>query len=305
MTKNQKLINASIEQRDVPLAPLTSWHIGGLAERYICPKNSESLADYLRSLPLDVPCTWLGLGSNVLIRDGGIRGAVIATRSLQTVFQEEDGTIFAEAGLTCAKLARYCTQLGFGEAAFFAGIPGTVGGALAMNAGAFGGETWEWVKAVKVINRQGEIFFRESSDYDIGYRSVVGRFVEQSQEAFLGAILKFPNSLSNDGSEKIKILLRKRSESQPIGTFNCGSVYRNPPGDHAARLIEACELKGYQIGNAMVSTKHANFIINCGQARSEDIEKLMNTIETQVKERFDVQLHTEVRILGEQEQKVK
>lgn len=303
MSKSQKSISADVEHYDVSLAPFTSWHIGGTADRYFCPLTSESLAAYLGELPLDLPCTWLGLGSNVLIRDGGVRGAIIATRHLQTVFQEQEKTVFAQAGLTCAKLARYCTQQGFSDAAFFAGIPGTMGGALAMNAGAFGGQTWEWVKAVQVINRQGEIFTRKPSDYTIGYRTVVGRHPEQSDEAFLGAFLEFPGPLSQDGGDKIKALLRKRSESQPIGTFNCGSVYRNPPGDHAARLIEACDLKGYQVGNAVVSPKHANFIINCGQARSADVELLMNTIEAQVKDRFNIHLHREVRILGDEEKK--
>lgn len=288
------------EEKDVPLASLTSWHIGGGAERYICPSNSVVLSDYLRSLPDSVTCTWLGLGSNVLVRDGGIKGAVIATRKLQTL-QEEKGMIFAEAGLTCAKLARYGTARGFAQAAFFAGIPGTVGGALTMNAGAFGGETWEWVKAVKVINRQGEIRIREANEYTIGYRTVIGKDLSQNTEAFLGAYFSFPHSTNENGEDKIKALLRKRADSQPIGTFNCGSVYRNPPDDHAARLIEACELKGFKIGDAMVSPKHANFIINCGQASSEDVEQLMQTIEAQVKERFQINLHKEVRILGQKE----
>ena len=120
--------NDELEKRNVSLAPLTSWHIGGLASRYICPDNATVLSEYLRTLPIEVPCTWLGLGSNVLIRDGGISGAVIATRKLQLVTQQPEGTIFAQAGLTCAKLARFCSAKGFSQAAFFAGIPGTVGG---------------------------------------------------------------------------------------------------------------------------------------------------------------------------------
>lgn len=301
MEKPRKIINADVEQCNVPLAPLTSWHIGGAAERYLCPSSSEVLSAYLQTLPEDVPCTWLGLGSNVLIRDGGIAGAVIVTRNLQNIDQAQDGTIFAEAGLTCAKLARFCTARGFPQAAFFAGIPGTVGGALAMNAGAFGSETWEWVKAVKIMNRRGETYFRDPSDYVIGYRSVALKGLLASQEAFLGAIFEFPSGVNENGADKIKILLRQRSESQPIGTLNCGSVYRNPPGDHAARLIEACALKGFQVGEAKVSSKHANFIINSGTARSDDVEKLMHVIESQVKDRFDISLHTEVKILGKKE----
>lgn len=289
------------EQRAVSLASLTSWRIGGLAERYISPANPEELADYLQVLPIETPCTWLGLGSNVLIRDGGILGAVINTRGLQMLHQESDGTVFAEAGVSCAKLARFCVARDFPDAAFFAGIPGTVGGALAMNAGAFGSETWEWVKLVKTINRQGEIYCRDITNYDVAYRHVMGRKEGQKQEAFLGAFFQFAARENEKGADKIKALLRKRSQLQPIGTFNCGSVYRNPPGDYAARLIEACELKGFQIGQAMVSPKHANFIINCGQARSEDVEALMQTIQEQVRDRFGITLYPEVRILGEKD----
>lgn len=302
MTK-QNRSSVDEEQREISLAPFTSWHIGGVADRYFCPSGVARLSDYLQTLSNDTPCTWLGLGSNVLVRDGGVRGVVIATRHLQDLFLQEEKTVFAQAGLTCAKLARFSARQGFSEAAFFAGIPGTVGGALAMNAGAFGGETWEWVKAVQVINRQGETFYRTPDEYHIDYRHVVGKDACQKEEAFVGAVFHFPSETSDEGENKIKELLRKRSESQPIGTFNCGSVFRNPPGDYAARLIEASGLKGYQVGNAMVSLKHANFIINCGKARSEDVEILMNTIESEVNSRFGISLEREVKILGEKEQK--
>lgn len=290
------------EQRNVCLAPLTSWHIGGLAERYVVPSDLQALAGYLRQLPSDVSCTWLGLGSNVLIRDSGIKGAVISTRKLQALYQEADGTVFAGAGVACAKLARFCVALGMPKAAFLAGIPGTVGGALSMNAGAFGGQTWEWVKRVQIIRRTGDMDYREPSDYTIGYRTVHGRGFCLSQEAFLGAYFTFPVTTDERGADKIRALLRQRAESQPIGTFNCGSVFRNPTGDYAARLIEACGLKGFTIGQAMVSPKHANFIINCGQARSTDVEQLIAVMASQVHDRFGISLETEVRILGKQEE---
>jgi UDP-N-acetylmuramate dehydrogenase len=282
-----------------PLYDFTSWRIGGPAARFFYPKSIAHLTEYMQHLPQNLPVVWLGLGSNVLIRDGGIDGAVICTLKLQDLYQQEDGTIVADAGVTCAKLARFATKLGFADAAFFAGIPGTVGGALAMNAGAFGGETWQWVQSVSVLNRQGHHFQRPASDYDIAYRSVRPKLPEQTQEAFMGATFRFMPHADMQGAEKIKELLRKRNMTQPIGTHNCGSVYRNPNGDFAARLIEACELKGYRIGDAVISPKHANFIINCGNARSDDVEMLMATIESKVKARFGVELHPEVKILGQ------
>ena len=284
------------EQLNFPLAPLTSWHIGGQAERFYLPASVEALSNYLALLPQGTKLTWLGLGSNVLIRDNGIAGAVICTRKCQECYQREDGTFYVQAGVTCAKFARFATKLGYADAAFFAGIPGTIGGALAMNAGAWGAETWEWVQSVTLINRQGIILERAPNDYDIAYRSVLAK-EHNPDEAFMSAVFRFPHG-SIDGMTKIRELLKKRSETQPIGTFNCGSVYRNPPGDFAARLIEACDLKGYRVGDAIISEKHANFIINCNHASAQDVETLMTTIESAVWARFNIKLQAEVRILG-------
>lgn len=287
------------EKKTYPLAPLTSWRIGGYAARFYRPTSLEALRQYLAFLPAEVPCTWIGLGSNVLIRDGGIQGSVICTRSLKAIQQSAEGLIVAEAGVTCAQFARFCVRLGFKEAAFFAGIPGTIGGALAMNAGAFGGETWEWVEAVEVLDRIGKRKVRSAQDYDITYRTVRGKTLVQKTEAFVKGFFRFPYQGQQD-MRIISKLLSQRKLTQPIGTLNCGSVYQNPPGDHAARLIEACDLKGYQIGGAMISKKHANFIINSGVARAQEVEDLMTLIETQVQARFGVMLQKEVKILGQQ-----
>lgn len=285
------------EYQDYPLASLTSWHIGGKAERFYEPTESAALERYLATLPASLPRTWLGLGSNVLIRDGGIPGCVISTRGLRQLYQQEDGCVVAEAGVSCAKFARFCTRLGFSRAAFFAGIPGTIGGALAMNAGAFGGETWKWVVATEVLGASGQPKCRTAQDYTIGYRTVKGHLPEQSQEVFVKGIFWFPSD-QEDGLSQIRALLRERADKQPIGTFNCGSVYRNPQGAFAAKLIEACQLKGYQIGDAVISEKHANFIINQGQASARDVETLMAVIEERVRDRFGIALEREVKILG-------
>jgi len=286
------------EKRNVSMAPFTTWRVGGLAQRFFMPTCLDELSLYLSQLELDVPCTLIGLGSNVLVRDGGISGRVICTKKLQEMKLLDSQTIYVQAGVTCAKFARFCTALGFEQAAFFAGIPGTMGGALAMNAGAFGSETWPWVKSVEIMNRLGNSELKEANEYDVGYRSVKRKSAEQNGDIFVAGLFQFSTNRTGHALT-IKELLRKRNASQPIGTFNCGSVFRNPPGDYAARLIEACGLKGYQIGQAVISTKHANFIINQAKASSEDIEALMECAQQQVFQRFGIQLVTEVRILGE------
>ena len=285
------------EQFDVPLQKLNSWHVGGAAERFFKPQSVQQLQQYCSALPQEISITWLGLGSNLLVRDGGVAGSVIYTRDLSELKWLEPGVVYAQAGVSCAKFARFCAQQGYVDAAFFAGIPGTIGGALAMNAGAFGGQTWEHVVQTDMVTREGTLISRQSSEFDIAYRHVAGKAFNLMNEGFVGAIFRF-GDLQQKGSESIKQLLRQRGESQPIGTFNCGSVYRNPEGDYAARLIEASGLKGYQQNNVGVSDKHANFIINYGNGKASDIESLMALIESTVLQDSGIVLKPEVRIVG-------
>ncbi len=277
-----------------PLARYTSWQVGGPAERLYRPADVDDLASALASLPADEPVFWLGLGSNLLIRDGGIRGTVISTRQvLGGVELANRGAIHAGAGAACAQIARFAAAEGYADAAFLAGIPGTLGGALAMNAGAWGDETWAHVEAVETLDRQGVRRERLADDYRVGYRSVVG----PEGEWFVGARLAFTEG--DGGTERIRELLAQRSRTQPTGSKNCGSVFRNPPGDHAARLIEAAGLKGTAIGDAVVSDKHANFIINRGRATAADIEALIEHIRDAVEAAAGVRLEREVQIVGE------
>ncbi|MEA3173551.1 MAG: UDP-N-acetylmuramate dehydrogenase [Gammaproteobacteria bacterium] len=280
---------------DVPMSKHTSWHAGGPADIFFAPRDSMDLASFVRQLPAEVPLMWIGLGSNLLVRDGGIRGAVVSTQGALDGLERQSATrIRAEAGVPCARIARQCVKWGLGPAEFFAGIPGTLGGALAMNAGAFGGETWRHVVDVEVLDRRGSRHTRTPADYAIGYRSVKG----PQNEWFLSARLDFERKPGiNDAG--IRELLEKRRETQPIGEWSCGSVFTNPPGDHAARLIESAGLKGFRIGDASVSAKHANFIINHGEARAADIEALIQHVQTAVAKTSGVQLVTEVRIVGE------
>jgi len=274
----------------------TSWRVGGKADCYYQPADISDLALLLSQLPEDEQITWVGLGSNLLVRDNGIRGTVIATNGvLKTLETVGSDFVRAEAGVACAKVARFCAKQGFVGAEFLAGIPGTIGGALAMNAGAFGGEMWDIVSSVASLNRQGQLFERQPENYQIGYRSVKG----PADEWFVAATIKLDRGDTQASMQKIKGLLAKRSDTQPTSLPNAGSVFRNPEGDFSARLIEKCGLKGKCEGHACVSEKHANFIINTGGAKAADIERLISRVQESVEKECGVRLECEVRIVGE------
>jgi UDP-N-acetylmuramate dehydrogenase len=284
-----------------PMGRHVSWRAGGPADRYYRPADLADLSEFLRRLPAEEPILWLGLGSNLLVRDGGFRGTVIALHGvLDRIHDLGEGRLKVESGVHCARLAKYCAQQGLGGGAFFAGIPGTVGGALAMNAGAFGGETWSRVESVEVMDRFGNLQSLPASAFAVGYRSVKAPFVDL---CFVGAELRFTPDPAARTREEIRDLLATRKASQPVGQPSCGSVFRNPPGDHAARLIETAGLKGYRIGDAVVSAKHANFILNDGEARADDIEALVLHVQLTVQRVHGVQLEPEVRVVGEAGQK--
>jgi UDP-N-acetylmuramate dehydrogenase len=282
-------------RRNEPMSRHTSWHVGGPAEVFFNPRDRADLAAFLRSLPEEVPIHWVGLGSNLLVRDGGLRGVVISTLgTLDRLDRLNQTTVYCEAGVACARLAKQCVKWGLGPAEFLAGIPGTVGGALAMNAGAFGGETWQHVVEVQTMDRRGREHNRLAAEYQVGYRSVAGPV---SEEWFIGAKLKFEHKPGINEAH-VRELLERRKALQPIGEWSCGSVFTNPPGDHAARLVEASGLKGFRIGDASVSEKHANFIINHGHATSADLEQLIGHVQETVERQYGVRLNTEVRIMG-------
>ncbi len=280
------------------LAKYTSWRVGGPADKLYIPLDRQDLCEFIKALPASEPVFWMGLGSNLLVRDGGIRGTVINTKGrLKEMKLAEDGSVYVEAGVPCAHVARFCAEQGLIGAEFLAGIPGTIGGALKMNAGAFGGETWAIVKQVEMINRAGKISPRYPADFKVSYRSVKG--IEN--EWFLSCRLELPQGDTAASQQKIKGLLEKRAQTQPTNQPSCGSVFKNPQGDYAARLIEQAGLKGVAIGGACVSTKHANFIVNTGNATAADIEDLIHTIQHKVKEHQGVELLTEVCMVGERD----
>ena len=278
-----------------PLSGYTSWRTGGPADYLYIPAGLEDLSQFLRTVPDTMPVTWFGLGSNTLVRDGGLDGVVIVTQGvLNGLNQTATGEIRAEAGVSAAQLARYSARLGAGGLEFMAGIPGTVGGALAMNAGCYGGETWNCVKAVETINRRGEMKVRPASDFTIGYRHVN----KYPDEWFVAGHFTMQSGDKEHSLSQIREMLERRNSSQPTGTANCGSVFRNPHGDYAGRLIEECGLKGRQHGGAKVSAKHANFIINENDATSSDIENLIFEVKAVVAEKTGIELVPEVCIVG-------
>lgn len=279
-----------------PMSRHTSWRIGGPADRYYQPADIDDLGQFLQQLPEDESIFWLGLGSNLLVRDGGIRGTVIATSGVVNGLEQlNENSIRAEAGVSCAKVARFCARAGLTGAEFLAGIPGTMGGALAMNAGAFGGETWEIVTSIETLDKSGQRHTRKPTEYSISYRHVSG----PAEEWFVAAELKLKKGNVEEGQARIKDLLARRSDTQPTQQPNAGSVFRNPENDFAARLIEACGLKGSCEGAACVSEKHANFIVNTGGATAADVEKLIERIADTVEKQQGVKLKREVHIVGE------
>jgi len=285
---------------NAPLAPHTSWRAGGHADVAYVPADRDDLALFLRQLPIFESVTVLGLGSNTLVRDGGVRGAVVLLHNPGGMLAVADGLVYAEAGVACPKLARFAARHGCAGAEFLAGIPGTVGGALAMNAGCYGGETWAQVAKVELATRDGGFVIRTPADYAVGYRSVKRADGRAADGIFTAAWFRFAPGDGDAARARIRELLARRLESQPLDQPNAGSVFRNPPGDHAARLIESAGLKGFSIGGARVSDKHANFIVNAErQASAADIERLIEHVQQVVATRTGVTLEREVRIIGD------
>ena len=286
-----------------PMDRHVSWRAGGAAERVYVPADLADLRAFLQSPAAGAPVYFVGLGSNLLVRDGGLRGTVVFThRALRQV--RIDATqcgITAEAGVACPKLARVAAVNGYSGAEFFAGIPGTLGGALAMNAGCYGAQTWDVVAHVQTIDRGGGLHERTPAEFEVGYRSVIlkAEGERRTDEWFVAATLQFARGDSIAARLRIKELLARRIATQPLNQPNAGSVFRNPPGDYAARLIEACGLKGRAIGGALISPMHANFIVNAGAARAADIEALIDLAQRCVRDKFGIELEREVQIIGE------
>jgi len=282
---------------DVPLRDLNSWRVGGVADQFYFCTDKEKLSYNLQKRNFKLPIMFIGLGSNTLFRDGGFRGTIIAMHKGLNHIKLEDQLFYAESGVSCSKLAKYIARLGYANSAFLAGIPGTLGGALAMNAGCYGSETWDFVDKVLTIDQNGIEHLRKKEEFDIAYRHVENK--KNPQEFFIAAWLEFQQGNKEKAELDIKKLLEKRKLTQPLNWPTAGSTFRNPDGHFAAKLIEESGLKGYQIGGAQVSEKHANFIINKGNASASDIENLITYIKAVVFKQTKIKLETEIRIIGE------
>ncbi|CAK0760500.1 UDP-N-acetylenolpyruvoylglucosamine reductase [Gammaproteobacteria bacterium] len=286
-------------RRNVPLSGYTTWRVGGPADLIYFPADVEDLALFLAQLPENEPLLWLGLGSNLLVRDGGFRGTVIALHgTLADMERLSETQVQVGAGITCARLARFLAHQKLTGGEFWGGIPGTLGGALAMNAGAFGGQTWDLVEKVTTIDRMGRLRIRTPTDFRIAYREVQSAIV-RSPEWFVAALLHLQSALDESGTERIRALLERRARTQPIGMASAGSTFRNPEGDYAARLIEVSGLKGLCEGGACVSPVHANFIVNTGNATAQDIETLIERVQSQVERLHGIRLLPEIHVVGE------
>lgn len=284
-----------------PMAKHVSWRAGGVAKVFYQPASVPDLCMFLRSRPADEPILFVGLGSNLLVRDGGFDGSVVFTHHALTGIRQEGGsqlrpTFHVAAGVPAPHLARHVAKNGGAGAEWMCGVPGTIGGALAMNAGCYGGETWNHVIAAETVDRNGNVRLRTPSEYDVGYRHVALK--APAEEWFLSGVFVFERGEEAPAMRRMKKLLSQRVASQPLNQPNAGSVFRNPRGDFAARLIESCALKGVNIGGAQVSPRHANFIVNTGGASAQDIESLVDLVQTTVRLRTGVDLVREVRIVG-------
>jgi UDP-N-acetylmuramate dehydrogenase len=285
-------------RQNEPMSRHVSWRAGGPADRFYIPADLVDLSAFLAQLPEGEPLLFVGLGSNLLVRDGGWRGTVVLTHAASRRPAMEDGMIYAEAGVASPKVARFAAQHHLEGAEFLAGIPGTIGGALAMNAGCYGGETWDIVERVAMIDRRGKVTRRAREEFDVGYRHCVPTPLRK--EWFAAAWFRLKPGDGDTSRGIMKELLARRIATQPLSLPNAGSVFRNPPRDHAARIIESCGLKGFSRGGARVSEKHANFIVNPECAGSAaDIEWLVKHLQQVVYQMKGVVLSTEVRIVGE------
>jgi UDP-N-acetylmuramate dehydrogenase len=286
-----------------PMSRHVTWRAGGPARRFYVPADLGDLSGFLRQLPPEEPILFVGLGSNLLVREGGWPGTVVLTHRAAKHPVMEGELVYAEAGVACPKVARFAAMQSLGSAEFLSGIPGTVGGALAMNAGCYGGETWDLVERVTTIDRAGELREHPRSDFEVSYRRCEMKADANASGGdiwFAGARFRLPEGDTEESREIIKALLTKRIAAQPLQLPNAGSVFRNPPeGRPAARLIQFCGLRGLERGGARVSEKHANFIVNPkGAGSAADIEWLILHIQEKVEEETRVRLVPEVQIVG-------
>lgn len=274
----------------------TSWRIGGPADIYVEPASRGELqlaVSYAHEL--SIPLTVIGAGTNILVSDEGIRGIVIKIGSGLDWISVNENIIFAEAGAKLSRVASVARDAGLGGFEFSAGIPGDVGGAVVMNAGANGASVGAQVKEILLLNPEGVYFKKTKDEMNFGYRSSA---LQSELAVVVEAVFSCCRRDKNAINEDMDTYIKKRKDTQPLHYPNAGSVFKNPPGESAGRLIEAAGLKGERVGDAQISLMHANFIINLGAATARDVLMLINKARASVLDRFGIDLKPEVKVLG-------
>lgn len=281
-----------------PMSKHTTWRIGGKTDCLFMPVNGEDLCRGLRyARERGIPALVIGNGSNMLVLDGGIPGLVICVGDAMSSYKIEDNTLKAEAGCILAKLARETAKMGYQGLEWAAGIPASVGGAAVMNAGAYGHSFYESLNSVEVIDKNYQLQKISADDLSYSYRST--SLMESGAVVTKVSVNLRPGNVG-ELTSKVEEILATRRKNQPLEYPSAGSVFKNPPGDHAGRLVEAAGLRGMRRGDAQVSEKHGNFIVNLGSATAKEVLSLIEEVRNIVKEKFDVLLEPEVRLIGEE-----
>lgn len=284
------------------MAHHVSWHAGGMASAAYWPADCDDLREFVRRQPADAALLLVGNGSNLLVRDGGFDGTVIFTAGLQKLQIELAPPahgyrqVYAEAGVAATQLAKFAAANGLTGLEFLAGIPGTVGGCVAQNAGCFGSESWDCIDRVNMLNRRGELIQRSHAEFEVGYRRVEPLI--EVGEWFAGAWFDLREADGSAAMRTVHEFIAKRRDSQPLDMPNAGRAFRNPQDNFAARLIQLAGMAGARLGGARVSERHPNFVINGGDASASDIERLIDLVAERVQEKFGVRLQCDVRIVG-------
>ncbi len=296
LTALQKCLPAVCELRyNEPMSLHTSFRIGGAAEIMAFPKSREELAELLKqSALLGCKCAILGAGTNVLAPDEGLKGVVICLKDcLDGMSQIDDTHIRVMAGVTMTRAAVYAASRELSGLEFAHGIPGTVGGGVYMNAGAYGGELCQVVESVEIMDKCGNISTLSNEEMGFSYRHSV---LEESGDIVISAVFSLHSKPADEIKARMKELMGKRSASQPLDMPSAGSAFKRPVQGYAAALIDEAGLKGYQVGGAAVSTKHAGFVVNMGGATAADVRALLARVSDKVFENSGVRLEPEVRI---------
>ncbi|TCP52928.1 UDP-N-acetylmuramate dehydrogenase [Tumebacillus sp. BK434] len=281
-----------------PLSKHTSWKIGGPADVFVLPTTIEHLVRIMElTHEHQIPWYVIGKGSNLLVKDGGLRGVVLKLGDNFAELKIEGQTLTAQGGRSFVSAANHAIRSGLAGLEFATGIPGTVGGAVMMNAGAHGGEVKDVLKECRVLTETGQIVHLAHADLHFDYR--YSRLKDQPAIVLDASFSLHPGD-AEEMSERVKGWRERRQATQPLAMPSCGSVFRNPDGTHAGKLVEEAGLKGKRIGGAQISELHGNFIVNTGGAKAADVLQLIEYVQCTIKETYGYELHPEVRIVGEE-----